>query len=94
MGGDQCIHNAVIGDLGHAAAVVIKVAGCHAENNGQIPGAVLLPELFPISSKILSGEAYAPKPLIPTVIPLWIRSTASVTEIIFAIETILLLKNE
>ena len=46
MGGDQCIHNAVIGDLGHAAAVVIKVAGCHAGNNGQIPGAVLLPEFF------------------------------------------------
>ena len=81
MGGDQCIHNAVIGDLGHAAAVVIKVAGCHAGNNGQIPGAVLLPEFFSNSFQ-------------NTVIPLWIRSTASETEIIFAIETILLLKNE
>ena len=40
--------------------------------------------------EMLSGEANAPKPLTPTVIPSWIRSTASEIEIIFAIEMLLI----
>ena len=46
MGGDEGVDEAVVFDLGHAAAVLHKVAGGHAGDDGEFFGRVVLPVFF------------------------------------------------